>query len=394
METISKDFQIANPGKIKKIAFIAGVAGLIFTAAGLFDNQSQFFYSYLNAYLFWITVSLGGLFFIMLHHLTGSEWSIVLRRIMETVASTIPVMALLFIPVIWGMYDLYHWSHEDAVVSDVLLQKKSAYLNPAFFIIRAVFYFAIWSLLSLLLYKTSLAQDNAFDNNQVTKMRKVSAPGMVAFALTITFAGFDWAMSLDAHWYSTIFGVYIFGGSFLAILCFLVVFGLFLRKRNILDNTITVEHYHDIGKFLFGFIIFWGYIGFSQYFLIWYANIPEETIWYLHRWEGSWKYITMILVFAHFLIPFIALMPRFVKRNLSLMRFIALWILVMHWLDIYWLVIPNLHHHSVHFSWMDLTATFGIGGIFFWYFWTKFSANATVPVNDPNLEKSIRMVNN
>jgi hypothetical protein len=148
-----------------------------------------------------------------------------------------------------------------------------------------------------------------------------------------------------------------------------------------------------LGKFLFAFIIFWGYIGFSQYFLIWYANIPEETIWYLHRWEGSWKIVTMGIVFGHFVIPFMALMPRFVKRNLSALTFFAVWILVMHWIDIFWLVMPSLNHHGAHFSWMDLTTTLGIGGIFFWYFLQKFYKHALVPVGDPRLEVSIHMKN-
>jgi hypothetical protein len=306
---------------------------------------------------------------------------------------TIPLMAVLFIPILLGMHDLYHWSHEEAVAADPLLLKKAAYLNTFFFTIRTVIYFTIWFLLARSLYKTSLAQDNGYHKNQTIKMKKISAPGMILFALSITFASFDWLMSLDAHWYSTIFGVYVFGGSLLAILTFLVIFGSLLRKKGILKEVITIEHYHDLGKFLFAFIIFWGYIGFSQYFLIWYANIPEETIWYLHRWEGSWKIITLILVFGHFLIPFLILMPRAVKRNLNALKITAIWIIIMHWIDIYWLVLPNLHHHGVHISWMDLTAAIGIGGLFIWYFLNKFYAQALVPVNDPRLEISIRMKN-
>jgi hypothetical protein len=306
---------------------------------------------------------------------------------------TLPVMAILFIPILLGLHDLYHWSHEDVIASDPILQKKSAYLNPLFFTIRVVVYFTIWFLLAKGLYKTSLAQDAGHKPEQSVKMKKISAPGMVLFALTITFASFDWLMSLDAHWYSTIFGVYIFGGSLLAILTFLVIFGKLLRKKGLLSDKITIEHYHDVGKFLFAFIIFWGYIGFSQYFLIWYANIPEETIWYLHRWEGTWKVITMMLVFGHFVIPFMALLPRFVKRNLGALTFFAVWILIMHWIDIYWMVIPNLHHNGAHFSWMDLTATLGIGGIFFWYFLNKYYKHALVPVGDPRLNVSINMKN-
>jgi hypothetical protein len=333
------------------------------------------------------------MFFSFLHHLTGADWSIVLRRILETVLMTLPLMALLFIPILFGLHDLYHWSHADVVAADPILLKKSAYLNPVFFTIRMILYFTIWYLLSRALYKTSLAQDQNSKQEQITKMKRISAPGMILFALSITFASFDLLMSLEAHWYSTIFGVYIFGGSLLAILTILVFLGLFLRKKQILAETITVEHYHDIGKFLFAFIIFWGYIGFSQYFLIWYANIPEETIWYLARWEGSWKIITMLLVFGHFLIPFILLMPRAVKRNLAILKIIALWIFIMHWVDLYWIIMPSFHHHGPVFSWMDLAGFLGIGGLFIWAFMNRFTANALVPINDPRLDVSIKMKN-
>jgi hypothetical protein len=393
METKNQDYQLSGTPFFQKPALIIGIAGIIASIAGYFVDHSQFFFSYLTGYIFWLTATLGALFFTMLHHLTGADWSVVLRRILETAMMTLPVMAILFIPILLGLYDLYHWSHEDAVLADPILQKKSAYLNPVFFIIRVVVYFTIWIVIARLLYKTSLAQDAGYQPEQTVKMRKVSAPGMVLFALTITFAAFDWLMSLDAHWYSTIFGVYIFGGSLLAILSFMVIFGNMLRKKGLLGDTITVEHYHDLGKFLFAFTIFWGYIGFSQYFLIWYANIPEETIWYLHRWEGSWKVITMTLVFGHFLIPFMALMPRFVKRKAGALTFFAIWIMVMHWIDIFWLVMPSLNHHGAHFSWMDLTTTLGIGGLFFWYFLQMYYKHPLVPVNDPRLDVSIHMKN-
>jgi len=393
MEQQKQEYQISETAFFRKPALILGIAGFIATLAGYFTDHSQFFFSYLTAYVFWTTVTLGALFFTLLHHLTGADWSIVLRRILETVMMTLPVMAILFIPILLGIHDLYHWSHEDVIASDPIIQKKSAYMNPVFFSVRAILYFTIWSLLARGLYRTSLTQDSGHQPEYTIKMRKISAPGMVLFALSITFASFDWLMSLDAHWYSTIFGVYIFGGSLLALLSFMVIFGNLLRKKGLLANTITIEHYHDLGKFLFAFIIFWGYIGFSQYFLIWYANIPEETIWYLHRWEGSWKVITMTLVFGHFLVPFIALLPRFVKRNLTILTFFAIWIFIMHWIDIFWVVMPNLHQHDLHFSWMDLTAMLGIGGIFFWYFLNKFYKHALVAVGDPRLDISIKMKN-
>jgi hypothetical protein len=379
----------SNSKYFTKTALIASIAGLVLSIFGYFLDSKHFFYSYLVAYVFWASIMLGALFFTMLNHISGATWNIVLRRILEHVMNTVPLMAILFLPVLLGLHDLYHWSHEEVVANDALLQKKTPYLNAPFFIIRALLYFSIWYVLSKTLFRTSIIQDEDFQPAQIKKMRKISAPGIVLFAITSTFAAFDWLMSLDPHWYSTIFGLYIFAGSFLSILAVLVIFGLALRNKKILHDVITVEHYHDLGKYLFGFTVFWGYMAFSQYFLIWYANIPEETIWYLHRWEGTWKYITMLLVFGHFLLPFITLMPRAAKRNLKFMKLIGVWILVMHYFDIYWIVMPTIYEHGFHFSWIDLTTFVGISGIFLYYFWSKYFSRALVPVNDPHLKDSI-----
>ncbi len=389
----NKQKYYTDSGFISNPALITGLIALVITAAGFFIDRQQFFFSYLVAFTFWATITLGGLFFLLIHNTTHAKWSTVLRRIIEMIMMTVPLMAIMVIPVLFGIHDLYHWSHEDAVAADALLQKKAAYLNTPFFIIRTVFYFAVWILLSQNLYKISKQQDASFDPEQTEKLRRRSAPGIILFALTITFASFDWMMSLDPNWYSTIFGLYIFAGSFLAAIAIVVLISLSLRKRGLLTDVITVEHYHDLGKFLFSFTIFWGYMAFSQYFLIWYANIPEETIWYLHRWEGNWKLITMLLVFGHFLIPFLALMPRAAKRNLNFMRIMSIWILFMHFFDLYWIIMPTLHKHGFHFSWMDLTALIGIGGIFVWYFWWSYLKGALVPVNDTKLEESIKLVN-
>jgi len=376
-----------------KPALIVGAAGIVLSFVAAYTDREQFYFSYLTAYVFWAGIMLGGLFFTMIHHISGAVWSVVLRRITESIMSAAPIIGVLFIPLIFGIHDLYHWSHADVVAQDALLQKKAGYLNIPFFIIRSVIYLAVWIILAFVLYRKSIKQDHAFNSDDLTKMKRISAPGIVAFALTITFAAFDWLMSLDPHWYSTIFGVYIFAGSFLSALAFIAVLGLAFRKKAILADVITVEHYHDLGKFLFAFTIFWGYMAFSQYFLIWYANIPEETIWYHHRWEDNWKILTMILVFGHFLVPFLGLMPRAAKRNLTYLKFMSIWILVMHFIDIYWIAMPALHPHGFRFSWIDGATFLAIGGIVVWYITRKFVAGSLVPVNDPKLLESIRHVN-
>jgi len=376
-----------------KSTLIVAVIGIVTSIVAFFVDSPQFYHSYLTAYMYWLTIVLGGLFFTMLHHISGAVWSTVLRRLSESIMISIPVMAILFLPVIIGMHDLYHWTHADAVAQDELLQKKEAYLNAVFFTIRAIVYFSIWFLLAWSLYKTSLKQDAGHDEKYTKKFKKISAPGIVVFALTITFASFDWLMSLDPHWYSTIYGLYVFAGSFLSFMAFIVIVGLALRKKGYLTDAFTVEHYHDIGKFLFGFIVFWGYMAFSQYFLIWYANIPEETIWYIHRWEGNWSFLTMVLVFGHFLLPFMVLMLRSVKRNFFTLKIIAYWILLMHFIDLYWLVFPTFSKHGFVFSWVDVATFLAVGGIFLWYFWYKYFGAAMVAINDPKLKKSMELVN-
>jgi hypothetical protein len=221
----------------------------------------------------------------------------------------------------------------------------------------------------------------------------VSGAGLILFAITITFAAFDWMMSLDAHWYSTIYGAYFFAGSSMAMMAFALIIVIYLRRKKVLHETITIEHDHDIAKLAFAFIVFWAYMAFSQYMLIWYANIPEETIWYEHRWIGSWKTVSIVLMLGHFVIPFMILITRGAKRMPGLMLVGGFWLLAMHYIDIYWNVMPTFAHHGAHFSWMDLSTMVGIGGIFVWYFWRVFTAKALLPVNDPRLEASIEFVN-
>lgn len=393
MQFDEKNFRLKSSKNIGYRMLGLGIVVVLISFIGYFLNSRQFFFSYLVAYTFWVSIGLGALFFVMLGHLTGAVWSLSLRRISETVMIVLPYLAILFIPLMFGLHDLYHWSHQDKVLDDALLAKKSGYLNSTFFVIRTAAYFAIWYFLARKLYNTSVEQDGNPKAEQIKTMRKISAGGMVLYAITVSFAAFDWLMSLDAHWYSTIFGLYFFAGGFLGALAFIVIFAYLLRGKDVLKNQITVEHYHDMAKLLFGFTIFWGYMAFSQYFLIWYANIPEETIFYLHRWEGSWKIFSLVLVFGNFLFPFVALMTRAAKRNLKFLTFVSVWILITHWIDLYWLALPNLHHHGIHLSWLDLSLFVGIGAIFLGLMWKHFKDKALVPAGDPKLDESIRFEN-
>ncbi len=386
--------RLIGSGTVQKRTLLIGIVALLISAIGIVTDPAQFFHSYLTAFVFWFTIAIGGLFFTLLGHITGAVWSIVLRRIAEVLGMLLLPLAILFIPILFGMHELFHWSDVEAVAHDAILHKKTGYLNLPFFIIRTIFYFTVWFVLSRALYKNSLQQDQSPDGTPIAdKMRRISAPGTILFALTLTFASFDWVMSIDAHWYSTMFGVYIFSGSYLAVNAFLVLLLQYFRNQNVLSGAVSGEHFHDLGKLLFTFVVFWAYIAGAQYFLIWYANIPEETVWYLHRWEGNWRYFTLFIIAFHFIIPFFVLLFRAAKCNLTILKIMSTIILIMHYDDLYWLIMPSLHPHGPRMSWMDVTTLVGIGGVLISLLIRKLSTQPLVPTGDPRLEASIKFVN-
>jgi hypothetical protein len=389
----AEKYRLHVAGRIVRAFLLIGILGAATSGTLLVSDSGRFFSSYLVAFSFWLSISLGSFFFVMLHHLTGARWSIVIRRFAEMLMANLPFLAIFFLPLIPGIREIYHWSHSEAVERDAILAKKASYLNPSFFILRAAGYFLIWSLFARILYRTSLDQDQAFDAKQVIRLRRISAPGMILFALTCTFAAFDWLMSTDAHWYSTIFGVYFFAGSVVAALCALTLIVLYLRRRGILVQEITVEHYHDLGKLIFAFTILWAYMAFSQYFLIWYANIPEETLWFHHRWQGGWKAVSVILPISHFAVPFLVLLSRAAKRDPRVLTFICLWLLFFHWVDLAWLVHPNYPSETRLFRPADITLWLAVGGFFLWFLGKRMSKHAILPIHDPGLQESIHFKN-
>ena len=386
-------YRLPAKNNIGKIALIIGIIFLLISAVGYFQDSTQFFLNYMTSFFFWLSIALGAMFFTMLHHITNAHWSTVLRKISEAIAGNMPLMLILFIPILFGIHELFHWSHPEAVAADELLQKKSPYLNVPFFLIRALVYFTVWIVFSYLLRKVSAQQDQMPSEALTAKMKRISAPGIILFALTITFASFDWLMSLDAHFFSTIFGVYIFSGAFLGFLTFMMILISYLRKNNMLRDTVTVEHYHDLGKLAFGFIIFWAYMAFSQYFLIWYTNLPEENYWFLYRWDNSWEVVGMILIFGHFIFPFLALITRAAKRSIGFMTFMSVWILIMHFFDLYWIVLPTHHQTGMHVTLFDFASFIGIGGLFVWFTMRNLSTSNLVPIKDPAFENSKNFVN-
>src|SRR5512134_1659927 len=291
-----------------RIPAIGAVFALLGAAAcailGAADPR-QFFFSWLVSFLFFLSLALGALFFVLIQYAAQGGWGIVVRRIGETTFATVPVMAALFLPVLLGLHDLYEWSAPGAAEHDALLRWKAPFLNVPFFLLRAALYFGCWSFIALLYYRVSRRQDATGDPALSARLRRLAGPAIIVLALTQTFASIDWIMSLTPHWYSTIFGVYFFAGSFVAFIALLSVVASAMRRVRLLDTVITAEHLQDIGKLLFGFTAFWAYIAFSQFFLVWYPNLPEETIWYKERLEGSWSTISLLLMAGHFGVPFL-----------------------------------------------------------------------------------------
>lgn len=369
--------------------FGVGIVALLVTGVGYFLDYEQFFFSWLVSYTFFAGIMLTGLFFVMLQHLTRSHWSVALRRIPESFTGHIWILAIFLIPVLLGMHTLFHWTHADVVAADPVMQVKEPYLNSTFFIIRQIIYFSIWSFLGWRLYNASVEMDETGDWGLQTLMRRTSGPGIFIFAITFAFASFDWIMSLDPHWYSTMFGVYYFAMSFQALFATLILAVLFLWNRGILRNTLQESHIYDLSVQMFGFTIFYAYIAFSQFLLIYYANIPEETLWYLERLQGGYEYLAWFYLLGRFVIPFVVLLPKRTKTIYPVVATVSILILAAHLVELYWLIMPVLDHHGFHFNWMTVTAFLGLGGVLVGLFFHRFGQQKMVPLKDPKLSKSI-----
>ncbi|MFT5141718.1 MAG: hypothetical protein ACI80V_000426 [Rhodothermales bacterium] len=377
------------------IGIIALVAAFVTGSAG--EDLSQFYFSYLVAWAFAVSLALGGLFFLLIQHLTKARWSVVFRRIPEALVWSFPVLALMGIPIVLGMHDLYHWTHADLLDPtshhyDPVIAGKSGYLNTPFFLIRLAGYFLIWSVISYRLYTSSIRLDQTGDIAETRSMRVTSAWGLPLTAISVSFASYDILMSVDPHWFSTMFGVYFFSGSFMAIMAFMILMAMFFQRGGMLKE-VTTEHYQDLGKFMFGFVIFWAYIAFSQYMLIWFGNLPEETVWYAHRMAHGWENHSAILLVAHFILPFIILVGRWAKRLKPLLGFMALWLLAMHWFDFHWLVMPVLHPDHAQITPSDILALVGMSGILVGMVVFRLSRHSMVPQKDSRLGHSLAFRN-
>jgi hypothetical protein len=383
------------PADITRTRNVAFAVGLLFTLAlvlGAVLNPGHFFHGYLVGFIFWTGITVGSLALLMLQHLTGGAWGLVIRRVLEASTRTFPLMLLLFIPVAIGLKHIYPWTDAAVMNSTAALQKKTAFLNPSFFILRAFVYFAIWSALAMGLNWLSLQQDRAASREVRKRMQMISGPGLVLTIICITFAAIDWVMSLDPSWYSTIYGLIFVASWALSALAFTILAMSWLSAREPMSAVVQPRHSHDWGNLTLALVMLWTYFAFSQYLLIWSGNLPEETTWYVARKHGGWGAIALAVVIFQFAFPFLALLSRATKKNAQRLAMLAALILVMRVIDVIWLIEPTYSRGDFVFNWMDYLAPIAIGGLWLGTFAWQLQKRPLVPINDPQLEQAVAVV--
>jgi hypothetical protein len=372
-------------------ALMVGAVGIAAAAAGFAMDSDQFYRSYLTGYLYWLALTLGCLGWTMIYHLTAGSWGVPARRIWESGGRTMPLMAILVIPIILGMKTLFPWARPEAV-DDAIIQAKVAFLNEPFFLARVVFYMVLWSAIGILLSRWSLQQDAEGPQPAIRKLRFISGGGLVLMALSLTFFSVDFVMSLDPHWFSTIFGFLFAAADLLSAMAFTVLAVRFLEKTDSLKKLVNVNTYHDYGNLLLGFIMLWTYMNLSQFLIIWSGNTQEEAPWYLERMGDGWLVISQSLIIFHFALPLLFLLTRWTKRVPARLAFVAVWILVMRFVDLYWLTQPSMSHGAgVHLHWMDLAVLIGLGGLWVGVFAMHLKDKPLLAKNDPRLAEVLEI---
>ena len=392
MSTVTETYRADGtplPG-LKQFGMILGVVGVVLAVAGFFLSPAErFFQAYLVGYTFWMGVVLGCLALLMVQHLSGGVWGVVLRRPFEAAVRTLPFMAILFIPIIFGMHSIYEWSHPGITETDPIIREKALYLNTPFFLARQAFYFLVWGALGYLLTKWSSEHDRTGDPALLGKMERLSGGGLVVYFLTVTFAMVDWTMSVNPHWFSTIWGMLYIGGQGLSAFAFGIIVLVMLSQVAPLNRVLTTHHFHDLGKLLFAFLMLWAYLSFSQFLIIWSANIPEEIPHYVNRWHNSWKFLSIFIVVGHFMVPYALLLSRDLKKNSRRLFVIAVWLLCARVTEYWWHVAPELHKDGMSVSLLDIALPLALGGVFISLFVAQLGGRSLLPVNDPQLEKAL-----
>jgi hypothetical protein len=372
------------PNTLKNVqsrALIVGGVFLVALVAIAFVNPTRFFQAYLVGWTFWAGISVGSLALLMLQHMTGGGWGFVIRRVLEAATRLLPIMALLFLPIILGAHSLYHeWLDPEALKQHEVVRFKTPYLNLPFFTIRAFIYLAVWSGLAFLLNRWSLAQDRTADARYAKSMREWSGPGMIALIFTVTFASVDWYMSLEPEWFSTIYGFIFVASWSLSALAFVIAAMAGLTAQDPMKRVVAPLHFHDLGKLLLALVMLWSYFAFSQYLIIWSGNLPEEIGYYLERTRGVWAVIIIGIGILHFAAPFLFLLSRAIKRNPRKLVMVAVLVLVMRMIDLIWVLEPAFSNHK--WFWVNVIALLGFGGLWLGLFTWQLSKRALIPIND------------
>jgi hypothetical protein len=388
-------------GRLQQRALIIGAVLLVASGIGAVTNLDQFFRSWLIGALFCLSFALGSLALLMLQHLSGGQWGLVGRRVFEAGSRTLPVVAVLFIPVVVGLPRIFVWAQPEAVAASHVVQMKAPYLNVWFFVIRAAIYFAFWMFVMWQLNKWSAAQDrgDGVTKRDSVRFRKVSAPGLLFLVITVTFASVDWVMSLEPEWFSTIFGLLTVVGYGLTGLAFTILVLSTIDRSDIAHSYLSSRHFHDYGKLLLAFVMLWAYLSFSQFLIIWSGNLPEEIPWYVARIRGSWGAVAMTIVIGHFALPFAALLSADLKKRSATLAKVAAWVLLMRLVDLIWYVAPSFRHTAaagtgpthvplIPFHWMDIVIPVGLAAVWIFLFVRQLRARALFPVNDPYFKEA------
>ena len=375
------------PASVSRLGWILLIAGIAIAALGYTIDARRMAFDNVIGYLLLASVAVGSIFLVALEYIGGAIWSVPVRRVNEFLGALVLLLPLVALPMFFHLHDLYHWTHEEVVAADKVLAGKSPYLNVNFFLIRFAVIFVLWSFFYFLFTRNSTKQDSTKDPHLTTVNIRLAAIFMPVFAITLTLTAIDWAMSLEPHWTSTIFGVYYFSGTVLAALATATYAIVKLHEYGYLPK-LQRDSFYSLGALLFAFINFWAYIAFSQFLLIWYANLPEETFWFVSRWKNGWEYVSVLLIIVHFAVPYFALLTQDSKMDLRRLKLMAIWILFAHLLDLYWLVMPS-YSESVSLSWTELGFPVLLVGLVLVVFAFKVKGNSLVPVGDPKLERGL-----
>jgi len=374
-----------NLARVQRRAFLVAAVGGAALAAGFLLERERFFQAYLVAWLYWLGPALGSLAIVMLHNMTGGAWGFAVRRLLEAGMRTLPWMALLFLPVAAGVHELYEWSHADVVAADPVLTHKAPYLNVPFFLARAALYFALWAGLALVIVRLSDRYDRKLSVKALRRLKVTSGFGVVAYVVTMSFAAFDWGMSLEPHWFSTIYGVHFIVGQALSTLCFAVIVAARLTRHEPFSRWLGAGHFHDLGNLTMAFVLLWAYVSFSQFLIIWSANLPEEAPWYLVRTGPAWSGIALALVVCHFVAPFVILLVRANKRDVRTLSTLAGVLFLVRFLDYYWLLAPAFDGGAFAPHWLDLAAPLALGGLWVGLFVRNLRGRPLVSLQDAKL---------